>query len=86
MMSSSGRRAPHRSLDMFRSSGTLPLAQASTPADWIDQMAALWADSARRAELGSQARTWVSEYYSWSTPARNALTAFEAAVQRRNVR
>jgi glycosyltransferase involved in cell wall biosynthesis len=74
-----------RCMDL-RPSGALPLAQASTPADWIDQMTALWADSTRRAELGAKARTWVSEYYSWSTPARNALTAFEAAVQRRNVR
>jgi polysaccharide biosynthesis protein PslH len=74
---------PRACMDL-RSSGTLPLAQASSPAEWIEQMVALWTDSSRRADLGSRARTWVSEYYSWSTPARNALAAFEAALRRRN--
>jgi glycosyltransferase involved in cell wall biosynthesis len=42
---------PRACMDL-RSSGTLPLAQASTPADWIDQMAALWADHRASRRVG----------------------------------
>jgi polysaccharide biosynthesis protein PslH len=75
---------PRACMDL-KSAGTLPLVQASKPGEWVDRMAELWADQPARNHLGSQARAWVSEYYSWSTPAGNALKAFEQALASRRV-
>jgi glycosyltransferase involved in cell wall biosynthesis len=61
----------------LRSSGTLPLEQVTKPKEFVDSMSALWSDDARRDVLGRQARAWVSEYYSWMAPARDALAAFK---------
>ena len=68
---------PRAALDL-RSSGTLPLELVSSPDEWINAVTRLWEDSARREQLGRDARKWVGEHYSWVTPARNALAAFEA--------
>jgi len=67
---------PRACMDL-KSSGTLPLEQVTKPKEFIDSMSALWNDDARRDVLGRQARAWVSEYYSWMAPARNALAAFK---------
>ncbi len=63
--------------------GALPLEQASSADDWIDRVIRLWSDEARCAELGRQARQWVSRYYSWSTPAHDALQSFQRALAAR---
>jgi glycosyltransferase involved in cell wall biosynthesis len=73
---------PRAAMDL-RSNGTLPLAIATKPAEWIEQLSALWNDGQRRGALGRDSRTWVGQYYSWDTPARNALTAFESALEAR---
>ena len=67
---------PRACMDL-RSSGSLPMEQVTKPAEWIDRVVELWNDDARRSALGAAARSWVGEYYSWKTPARNALAAFE---------
>jgi len=72
---------PRACMDL-RSSGVLPLEQVTNASAWIDAVVNLWEREARRAELGKQAREWVGEYYSWTTPARNALEAFTRARAR----
>jgi glycosyltransferase involved in cell wall biosynthesis len=67
----------------LRSSGSLPLELVSSPADWINRVTSLWQNAAQRAELGSAAREWVREYYSWEAPARKALAAFEYGRRKR---
>jgi glycosyltransferase involved in cell wall biosynthesis len=74
---------PRACMDL-RSSGTLPMLVARKPDEWVMNVIALWDDEARRAELGRQARAWVSEYYSWAIPARGALEAFTRAVSKRS--
>ena len=71
---------PRAAMDL-RSSGALPLELASTPREFADRVVALWDDRSRRTELGQRARAWVAEYYSWTTPARNALQAFETGLR-----
>ena len=68
---------PRAALDL-RPPGRLPLKLVSSPGEWINAVVQLWSDSAGREQLGRDARAWVSEHYSWLTPARNALKAFEA--------
>ena len=72
---------PRACMDL-RPSGSLPLEQVTRPSDWVVRVTDLWNDESRRAALGTAARSWVSEYYSWMTPARNALDAFERASRR----
>jgi glycosyltransferase involved in cell wall biosynthesis len=66
---------PRAAMDL-RSSGTLPLELVSSQQEWTERVVMLWQESARRAQLGRDARAWVSEHYSWETPARKALAAF----------
>lgn len=75
---------PRACLDL-RSGGRLPVVMTAQPQAFARAMVALWGDEARRSDLGREARRWVSEYYSWTTPARNALTAFEQAVAARTM-
>lgn len=74
---------PRAALDL-RSNGALPLALAKQPDEFADQMVAVWNDPQRQTQLGRDARTWVTEYYSWAAPARNAYQAFQAAVAARS--
>jgi len=67
---------PRAAMDL-RSAGSLPLERVTRPAEWVDRIVAMWGDAARRQELGRAAREWVSEYYSWAAPARNALAAMK---------
>ena len=66
---------PRAALDL-RPPGRLPLEIVKSPQEWVDGVAALWQNEQRRRELGTAARAWVQEYYSWAVPARNALAAF----------
>jgi glycosyltransferase involved in cell wall biosynthesis len=63
--------------------GTLPMVQAKTASDWVERVIGLWGDEERCADLGRQARHWVSRYYSWSTPARDAYQTFQRALAAR---
>lgn len=65
---------PRACMDL-RSAGSLPLEIVTRPAEWTERIVAMWSDAPRRHELGRAARGWVSEYYSWTTPARRALEA-----------
>jgi glycosyltransferase involved in cell wall biosynthesis len=76
---------PRAAMDL-RSNGELPLEIVEAPREWINRVTTLWTDTARRQELGTRARSWVQTYYSWTTPARNALAAFETASTRGNTR
>ena len=67
---------PRAAMDL-RSAGSLPLERVTRPAEWVDRIVAMWGDKTRRQELGRAAREWVSEYYSWAAPARNALAAMK---------
>ncbi len=60
--------------------GVLPMVQAKSPSDWVESVTSLWSDDVRCAELGSDARAWVSKHYSWSAPARDAIEAFQRAL------
>jgi hypothetical protein len=59
------------------------MVQATTASDWVERVIGLWGDAERCADLGRQARHWVSRYYSWSTPARDAFQAFQRALAAR---
>ena len=63
--------------------GVLPMVLATSARDWVERVISLWSDENQCAELGRQARRWVSRYYSWSTPARDALDAFQRALAAR---
>jgi glycosyltransferase involved in cell wall biosynthesis len=73
---------PRACMDL-RSAGTLPLAIVKRPSDWVERVIELWGNPAARADLGRQARSWVSEYYSWASPVRGALEAFTRATAKR---
>ena len=72
-----------RACNDLRSDGSLPLVRAKGPKEWQEKTIALWQDKTMRARLGEQARRWVAEHYSWATPARDALAAFERAARSR---
>jgi glycosyltransferase involved in cell wall biosynthesis len=73
---------PRACLDL-RSNGRLPVVLSGSAADFASQMIALWNDAARQEALGREARAWVREYYSWTTPAKNALAGFEEGLKTR---
>lgn len=64
----------------LRHDGALPMVLATSPAEWVTSMTALWSDESGRAELGRQARQWVGQHYSWSAPARDAIESFRTAL------
>jgi glycosyltransferase involved in cell wall biosynthesis len=70
---------PRAAMDL-RSGGHLPFLQVRQPDEWVQGLVSIWKDQARRDELGRQARLWVSEYYSWAAPARNALKGFQESL------
>lgn len=59
---------------------SLPLIQATRPADWVRQIRALWDDSARRKSLGETARQWVLAHHTWEAAARIALAGLTQAM------
>ena len=63
--------------------GALPMVQATSARDWVERVISLWSDERQCAELGREARRWVSRYYSWSTPARDAFQVFQRALAAR---
>ncbi len=73
---------PRAAMDL-RSRGQLPVVKAERPADFAREMISLWRDDGRRQTLGREARAWVQEFYSWGTPARNALIAFQESIDAR---
>ncbi len=54
----------------------LPLAQARTPTKFADCVVELWKDPLRRSDLGTRARIWVGQYYSWEAAVRRAFAGF----------
>ncbi len=70
----------------LRSGGQLPFLQVRQPIEWVKGLVSLWNDEAQRRQLGSAAREWVSEYYSWAAPARNALKAFQQSIDAKRAR
>ena len=63
--------------------GVLPMVLATSARDWVERVIRLWSDERQCAELGREARRWVSQYYSWSSPAGAALQAFERGLAAR---
>jgi glycosyltransferase involved in cell wall biosynthesis len=61
---------------------------ASSPGEWAQALACLWADLAARRELGRAARRWVVEYHTWDAAARTAEAGIlrSLASPRRGVR
>lgn len=76
---------PRAAMDL-RSGGQLPFLQVRQPAEWVKGLVSLWNDEPRRQQLGRAAREWVSEYYSWAAPARNALKAFQQSIDAKRAR
>jgi glycosyltransferase involved in cell wall biosynthesis len=58
--------------------GTPPLVTASSPDQFADALISLWADSARRKQLGTAVREWVMQNHTWTAAARAAMTALES--------
>jgi glycosyltransferase involved in cell wall biosynthesis len=73
---------PRARMDL-RSRGTLPVVVAQTAEEWVTSLASIWRDEQRRRDLGADARRWVAEFYSWETPARNAIAGFEESMRTR---
>lgn len=61
--------------------GTPPLAVGRTPEALAAAITTLWADPARRAELGAAARSWVVDQHSWSRTATDAMAILESAAR-----
>jgi glycosyltransferase involved in cell wall biosynthesis len=73
---------PRACLDL-KSDGALPVALARQPGEFADEMVRLWNDPAAREQLGARARAWVTAFYSWGAPARDAYRAFASALAAR---
>ena len=54
------------------------LRQARTPADWVRELSALWADADLRCRVGDGARRWVGANHTWRTMARSACERLES--------
>lgn len=57
--------------------GAPPLVTAAAPADLAAALVGVWADPARRRQLGAAARDWVVEHHTWTATARAAMSALE---------
>ena len=44
---------------------------------WITEVSKLWSDPARRQRLGTQARDWVTEAYTWESAAQRVIHSLE---------
>jgi glycosyltransferase involved in cell wall biosynthesis len=60
-----------------------PVVLARSPRQWVRSILALWADPARRKELGGTARGWVLKYHTWEAAARVALAGIEESLRGR---
>jgi len=76
---------PRAALDL-RASGELPFLKVREPGEWVKGLVSLWNDEPLRHALGLAAREWVSEYHSWTTPARTALAAFQQSIDARRMK
>jgi glycosyltransferase involved in cell wall biosynthesis len=56
--------------------------QADTPAEWVEAVASLWNDAARRRELGTRARQYVEAHHDWSRCLRPLTEAVSLASER----
>jgi polysaccharide biosynthesis protein PslH len=52
--------------------GEPPLRFADKPTEYVNALVELWADAAKRDQLGQAARTWVTEHHTWDAAARTA--------------
>jgi glycosyltransferase involved in cell wall biosynthesis len=75
---------PRAALDL-KPANQLPFLQARGQTEWVKGLVSLWNDETHRQALGRAARAWVSEYHSWAAPARNALAAFQEAIDARRM-
>ena len=50
-----------------------PFVVTDDPAEWANQLAALWSNQTRSDDLGARARQWVVRHHTWETAARDAL-------------
>lgn len=53
--------------------GQPPIATANGAGAFAAALVDMWANSAKRAKLGTDARTWVLEHHTWTAAARTAL-------------
>lgn len=56
-----------------------PVVVAETPSAFADALASLWADPARGAQLGAEARRWVAAHHTWRAAAEEAVRCLQAA-------
>jgi polysaccharide biosynthesis protein PslH len=53
--------------------GSQPCRIAQTPKAWVEQLEELWSQARLRSELGTVARDWVMEHYTWNAAAELAV-------------
>jgi polysaccharide biosynthesis protein PslH len=62
----------------------MPLVVADSPAQWQTALRDLWANPARRADLGASARRWVIERHTWTAAADRAIAGIEQSIAGRH--
>jgi glycosyltransferase involved in cell wall biosynthesis len=60
-----------------------PLVVVDTPEQWQTTLRDLWANPARRADLGASARRWVVERHTWTAAADRAIAGIEQSMSAR---
>jgi glycosyltransferase involved in cell wall biosynthesis len=58
--------------------GQPPLLLSSRPDEFAAAIVGVWADDARRRQLGHDVRAWVLQHHTWSATARDAMAALGA--------
>ncbi len=53
--------------------GQSPCRIANTPSEWGEILTELWTQDESRAKLGTSARSWVMEHFTWESAARTAV-------------
>ena len=66
--------------------GTPPVLQADTPEAFANAVSRLWSNPAERAQLGTDARAWVTREHTWAAAAKIAAAGLERSVQARRRR
>ena len=66
--------------------GTPPVLRADTPEAFANAVSRLWSNPAERAQLGTDARAWVTREHTWAAAAKLAAEGLERSVQARRRR
>jgi glycosyltransferase involved in cell wall biosynthesis len=67
----------------LRAIASSSLVVTRTPEEMAREITAIWRDPARRGQLASAVRSWVTEHHTWTATARHAMDALEQSLSQR---